>query len=82
MPARHFSLSWKLAFQTVGENSTFLIICPTASVEKGHFYILTKRTICWPWLGLKALNHLAGIWAGLGFYYITCLADAGPTEQC
>lgn len=44
MPARHFSPSWKLAFQTTGwgrGNGTFLIIVPTTGVEKGHFYILT-----------------------------------------
>lgn len=78
MLARHFSHSWKLAFQTMGENGTFLIILPTAQAEKGHFHILTKSTICWTWLGRKTLSHLAGI----GFYCMTCLADVGSSEQC
>lgn len=43
MPARHFSHSWKLAFQTAGENGTFLTILPTALAEKGHFHILEKK---------------------------------------
>lgn len=81
-PARHFSASWKLACQTAGENGTFLIILPTTRVEKGHLYILTKRTICWPWLGLRTLSHLAGLGLGLRFYCVTCLADAGSPEQC
>lgn len=72
MPARHFSTSWKFAFQTTGENGTFLTLLPIA--EKGHFRILTKRTICWPWLGHKALSHVAGIWARAGvlLYDLPC----------
>lgn len=43
MPARHFSHSWKLAFQTVGENGTCLTILPTAQAEKGHFHIWGEK---------------------------------------
>lgn len=51
MLARHFSPSWEVAFQTTGENGTFLTVLPTAQAEKGYFHSLTKRTLCWPWLG-------------------------------
>lgn len=47
----------------------------TAWAEKGHFHILTKRIICWPWLGLKALTYLdSGIWARVGvlLYDLPC----------
>lgn len=77
MPARHFSHSWKLAFQTVGENGTCLTILPTAQAEKGHFHIFggKKRTFCWSWLG-------TWLGLGLGLYCMPCLADAGSSEQC
>lgn len=73
IPARHFSPSWILAFRTLGEKGTFLIILLTAQAEKGHFHILTKRIICWPWLGLKALIHLdSGVWAGVLLNDLPC----------
>lgn len=75
MPARHFSHSWKLAFQTVGENGTCLTILPTAQAE-GTFIFGEKKG---PFAGFGWV--LSWGW-GWGFTYALALVEVESSEQC
>lgn len=81
MPARHFSPSWKLAFQTTEGEWYLPNHCSHYTGRKRPLLYFDKKDPLLTSAEPESPESPGWVWAVWG-YCVTCLADAGPLEQC